>query len=124
MSNPRGFESTFFRIEDESGCVIVVMTRLQLTEEENLEQMDEDFRALVERFSLRKVVVNLVNVEYLTSSAVGKLISWHRHMIRQDGQLVLSELREQVTAILDTSHLLSYFQVCDTTSAAVAQLLE
>lgn len=122
MTGFRGFESSFFRVEGDSAVAVLVMTRRQLTEEENLEQLDQEFRSLVDTFGLKKVVLNLHAVSYLTSSAIGKLITWHRQMIRNEGRLVLAELTPDVRAILDMSHLLSYFHVCDTVPSAVAEL--
>lgn len=107
----------------EHGDVLVVgfKTRL-LNDEENIEQLGQELFALVEQFNRLKLVLDLSNVDYLTSSVLGKLITLHRKLHRNQGKLVLFGLSEGVDAILRTSKLLTYFAVADSRDAAIAQL--
>lgn len=107
----------------EHGDVLVVSfkTRL-LNDEENIEQLGQELFSLVEQANWLKLVLDLTNVEYLTSSVLGKLITLHRKLHRSQGKMVLFGLSEGVDAILRTSKLLSYFAVAESRDAAIAQL--
>jgi anti-sigma B factor antagonist len=121
MTTATGFQSSFFRVEDAEGVTVLSMTQPRLTEDENLEQLDRDFNALADTFQVRKIVLDLGSVGYLTSAAIAKLISLHRRLARSEGQLVLCTLQEQVSSTLATSHLLNYFSVAANPDAARAQ---
>ena len=53
---------------------------------------------------------------------LGKLITLHRKLHRNQGKLVLFGLSEGVDAILRTSKLLTYFAVAENRDGAIAQL--
>lgn len=105
------------------GDVGVVRLKLpRISEEENLEQLHDDWNSLIEKCSLRAVVIDLASVRYMTSAAIGILISLHRQMVRQQGQLILCSLQRDVACALETSHLLSYFRVTPTQDDAITQV--
>jgi anti-sigma B factor antagonist len=118
-----GFHSSFFQIQDDQGITCLKMTRPRLTEEENLEQLDRDFNALADTYQVRYIVLNLGSVSYLTSAAIAKLISLHRRLVRNEGQLVLCSLQPEVESILGMSHLLDYFTVAKSPEAARTQFI-
>ena len=108
---------------EEHGDVMVVGFKMRLiNDEENIEQLGQQLFALVEQSNWLKLVLDLSNVEYLTSSVLGKLITLHRKLHRIQGKMVLIGLSEGVDAILRTSKLLSYFAVAESRDAAIAQL--
>lgn len=122
MLTPTQFESSFFTVSESQPAVVVTLTRHRLTEEENLDQFDHDIMVLLERFGIRHLAVDLTSITYLNSSAIGKFISLHRRMGRDDGQLVLCGLQPEVAEILTISHLMDYFRITQTAEQAVARL--
>ncbi len=117
------FQSTFFNITMSGNVCLLKMVHLQLTEDENLEQLEEDFVSLVDNYQAKKVAVDLSSVRYMTSSAIGKFIALHRRINRNQGAVVLCCLQEDVIGILQTSHLLAYFKVMETPEDAIAELV-
>ena len=124
MTDANRFQSSFFTVEGREAAAVLTVCCDQLTEEENLEQFDQDFSAVVERFATRKIVLDLHTVTYITSAAIGKLITFHRRLGRYDGSLVLCGLRDEVRDILETSHLLNYFRTASDVPAALTLLDE
>jgi anti-sigma B factor antagonist len=94
----------------------------QLTEEENIDQLGQEFFTLIGQYECRRLVVDLSKVEYASSAALGKLITLHRRLHRSDGQLVLCGITGALADILTTSRLMDYFQVTDNADQAVARL--
>jgi anti-sigma B factor antagonist len=121
MSELSTFDSSFFTLTDDEGIAHLVLDRNQLTEEDNLAQLDQEFSALIDTFHARKVIVDMTAVAYLTSAGVGRLISLHRRLARANGQLVLCSLSKTVSSILSQSNLINYFHVALDAQAARAQ---
>lgn len=120
MTIAKDFHSSFFQLRQSGDVAVLSLTRPRLTEEENLEQLDRDFNTLTDTFHIRRIVVDLTPVSYLTSAAIAKLISLHRRLARSEGQLVLCSLHPQVAETLQTAHLLDYFSVTPNTDSALA----
>lgn len=120
MFEPVAFLSTFFSVEQASGIYVVVLNREQLTDDDNLEQFAQDFQLLIEKHEIKRLVIRLNQVRYMTSSAIGRLITLHRKLIRSESLLVLSEPTKDVQTILDTARLLTYFKVRHTLEESLA----
>ena len=98
------------------------MTRDQLTDDDNMEQFGQDFHLLIEKYEITRFVLVLSRVRYMTSSAIGKLITLHRKLNRSGGTLILCELTPDVASTLDTARLLTYFTACPDQATAIAKL--
>jgi anti-sigma B factor antagonist len=115
------FNSSFFQLQDADDVVVLQVTRPQLTDEDNLEQLDRDFSSLTDTYHCRKIVLDLSPVAYMTSAAIGKLISFHRRLSRGGGLMVLCSLQQPVAAALSASHLTDYFAISPSPDAAMGQ---
>ncbi len=122
MSEAVPFSSSFFSVVRMGDIYLVTVNRDQLTDEDNLDQFSQDYQLLIEKHEVSKIVLLLTRVRYMTSSAVGKLITLHRKLNRSGGTLVLCELTPDVAAIFDTSRLLTYFTASPDLAAAMAML--
>lgn len=116
------FHPDFFDLREDDGVAVVTLNKEQLTDDENLEQMDQELNQVLGVSAGRKMVCDLSTVTYLTSSAIGKLISLHRKSIRTQSRFILCGLQPTVRDILATSHLLQYFSISPDATSAVAEL--
>jgi len=69
---------------------------------------------------VKKIVLNLAEVNYIDSSGVGELVSSFTAVAKEGGQLTLLNLTTRVREILTITRLLTVFQVFDNEQAAVA----
>lgn len=115
------FHSTFFDFAEQDGAMVVRLNREQLTDDENLEQLDHELNQILGAQAGQKLVCDLTSVKYLNSSAIGKLISLHRKSIRIHSQIILCGLQPTVKEILGTSHLLQYFSISEDAEAAITE---
>ena len=115
--------TTYTTLEERGNVLIVGFKMRMLNDEENIEQLGQELFSLVEQYNWLKVAVDMSNVDYLTSSVIGKIITLHRKLHRNQGEMVLFGLTEGVATILRTSKLLSYFTVADDKGAALALLV-
>ena len=92
-----------------------------LSEEINLEQIGHELFSLVDQRACRKLAVSLRGVQYMTSSGIGKLITLHRKMHRQNGSVIFCEIEQAVDDILRSSKLNTYFHIVPELDAALCE---
>ena len=122
MTSLNEFKPAFMTLEERGPVVVAHISRSNLSEEENIEELGQEFSRLVEHFGCRLLAVNMDFVNLLTSAAVGKLISLHRNLHRRDGRLVVCGVRGMVQDVLATARLTDYFTMAPTTDDAVVLL--
>jgi anti-sigma B factor antagonist len=68
---------------------------------------------------VKKIVLNLAEVNHIDSSGVGELVSSFTAVAKEGGQLRLLNLTARVKEILSITRLLTVFQVFDNEQAAI-----
>jgi anti-sigma B factor antagonist len=68
----------------------------------------------------RKLIVNLVKVDYMDSSGLGELISCYTTLKKLGGRLTLLQLNHRLQHLLTITKLHTVFELYDTEAAAVA----
>ena len=119
---PSEFKPKYMSVEEHGDAVVATLNISHITDEENIEQLGFELFALVDQFGSKKVVISMSVVEYLTSSVLGKLITLHRKLGRNDGKLILCNISDAIDEILTTSNLIDYFKVSETTDSSLAVL--
>ncbi len=122
MTDITDYEPSYFDLEVDNEIAVASFHKDQFTEEDNLEQFGNELFALVDQYHFRKVILNLSPVQYVTSSVLGKLITLHRKLGRNEGQLVICEIHKDLENVLRTSKLMTYFTTTTDIPAAKAAL--
>lgn len=110
--------SQYLIISENGDIASVQFKDKRLSDEDNIERIGRELFALTDQYGCRKVILDLDGLLMLTSSVLGKMITLHRKLHRNNGTLVLCNAGEHVTKILETSRLHDYFNVVDDFSAA------
>ncbi len=113
------FEPIYLTIHEEGNATVATFQSQRLSDEVNVEQLGHELISLVEQFGCRKIVLELKNVEYATSSVLGKLITLHRKLHRDGGKLCLCGLTDPMKTIFRTSRLINYFEIAEDVDQAV-----
>lgn len=71
------------------------------------------------REGIRKILLNLRNVDYIDSSGLGELVCAFTSMRNQGGELKLLNLTKRVRSLLQITKLLTVFDVTDDESISV-----
>ncbi|WLD12938.1 STAS domain-containing protein [Planctellipticum variicoloris] len=116
------FRPTYFHVESQDDCVVVTFHAAKLSEDDNLELLNQEMQALIDQYQVRLLVVNLATVEYLTSAVLAKLITLHRRLHRKEGHLAICGVKDVVDDVFRASRLDEYFTMADDVPAAVARL--
>src|SRR5438094_7075076 len=68
---------------------------------------------------IKKILLNLRNVDYIDSSGLGELVSAFTSMRSQGGELKLLNLTKRVRALLQITKLLTVFDITDDEATSV-----
>src|SRR5438445_12410142 len=86
MSQPRRRR---LEVEDIGDVTVVNFTDKKILDEQNIQIIGEQLFSLVDEVGRRKILLNFGNVEYLSSAALGKLITLNKKLHAAGGRLVL-----------------------------------
>ncbi len=86
-----------------------------------IEEIDGELTHLVVEKNATKLLLNLRNVEFLSSAALNKLIVLEKRLRKIDGKIVLAELQPQVHEVFTITQLTKLFPICDRQADGLAQ---
>ena len=72
---------------------------------------DDTDVGLVETEGLRKLLLNFGNVEYLSSAALGKLITLNKKLQQVGGKLILCNIDPQIHEVFEITKLDKFFNI-------------
>ncbi|MEM1305332.1 MAG: STAS domain-containing protein, partial [Planctomycetota bacterium] len=116
--------STYRRLKlsQSSGVTVVTFADSKIIDEEEIQELGGELYALVEKDGLKKLVLNFSNVEFLSSAALGKLISFEKKVRNNKAQLVLTNIRPEIYEVFAITKLTKLFQIKDDEADALATL--
>lgn len=93
-----------------------------IVDETDIQAMDREFKSVIERRDAPKIVVNFQNVQHLSSSALGTLISLNSAVQDRGGQLCLAEINGTIQEVFKITKLDRIFAIEKTADDARASL--
>jgi anti-sigma B factor antagonist len=110
------------RIEvSEVGDVAVVrFVDRKILDEAAIGELGEELFALVEKEKRSAVLLNFIDVEFLSSAALGKLITLDKKVKAAGGKLKLCHIRPQIYEVFAITKLNKLFEIKDNQDEAVA----
>jgi len=110
------------RIEvNEVGDVTVVRFRdRKIIEDINIQELGQEMYQLVDQQNRDKMLLNFSSVEFLSSSALGKLITLEKKMKTVGGDLKLSNIRPEIYEVFKITKLNRLFDIRDDEAEALA----
>ena len=108
---------------DEVGDVTVAkFTDKKILDEGNIQIIGSQLFALIEQDGRQKIVLDFSNVEYLSSAALGKLITMDKKVKAAKGKLRLCCIRPDIYEVFAITKLNKLFDMKDTLEAALQGL--
>ena len=93
------------QVEDIGQVTAVRFTEPEIMDAQQAESIAEQLFGLVDERRRKKLLLNLHNVEYLSSTALGKLVALRKKLQTAGGRLVLCGLDPQVYEVLAITSL-------------------
>ena len=114
--------AAFRRLEvNEVGDVTVVHFRDQkIIEDLGIQELGQELFQLVEVDNCRKMVLNFSAVDFLSSAALGKLITLDKKMKTKSGKLRLCNIRPEIYEVFAITRLNRLFEIKDEEADALA----
>jgi anti-sigma B factor antagonist len=105
----------------EVGDVTVVRFRdPKIIEDLNIQELGSEMFRLVEEEQRRKLLLNFSGVDFLSSAALGKLITLDKKVKAHAGQLKLSNIRPEIFEVFQITKLTRLFDIRDDEAGALA----
>ena len=116
--------SGYRRLEvNEVGDVTVVRFRdHKILEDINIQELGQELFQLVERDRRGKLLLNFSSVEFLSSAALGKLITLDKKVKAHGGKLKLSNIRTEIYEVFAITKLNRLFDIKEDEADALAAL--
>jgi anti-sigma B factor antagonist len=114
--------STYERLDiDQVGDVTVVRFRdHKIVEDVNIQQLGQEMFRLVETDHHDKLLLDFSSVGFLSSAALGKLITLDKKMKAHGGKLKLSNIRPEIYEVFAITKLNRLFDIRDDEADALA----
>ena len=100
-------------IEVEYGLDVTFVTFAEekILEEQQIKELQEALEAVIEKNGAKKLILNFVNVKFMTSAVLGLLVRVHKKVIERDGTLQLSNLDSNLRRVFEITQLTKIFDI-------------
>lgn len=99
------------RVEDIGDVTVINFIDKKILDEQNIQVIGEQLFDLVEQEDRRKLLLNFGNVEYLSSAALGKLITLNKKLQENSGRLILCNIAPQIFEVFEITKLDKFFTI-------------
>ena len=104
------------------GDVSIVRFKDQkILDEANIQQLGEELSELVIGGNHPKLLLNFENVEFLSSAALGKLISVKKKAAKSETDVKLCSIKHEIFEVFKITNLDRVFDISDTQDEALAE---
>ena len=109
-------------IEEVGDVTVAKFIDKKILDEGNIQIIGNQLFALIEEDGRQKIVLDFSNVEYLSSAALGKLITMDKKVKAAKGKLRLCAIRPDIYEVFAITKLNKLFDMKDNLEAALAGL--
>ena len=107
-------------ITQSDGVNIVKFADRRILEELSITEIGKELSRLIHGSSEIKLLLSFVDVEHLSSAALGMLIQLNNEVQEQAGKLKLSDITPQIYEVFKITRLNRLFDIYDTKEEALA----
>ena len=108
------------RISDNEGVTLVEFVDRNILDEANIQAINEEITAEIEKSDTPKVLISFSNVDHLSSAALGALITINNKIKEKGGELHLANIDPQIYEVFVITRLNKLFNIHESTEEARA----
>jgi anti-sigma B factor antagonist len=90
---------------------VVKFVDKKILDEAGIQELGTELFALVEQDNRRSILLNFENVDFLSSAALGKLITLDRKLKQVQGRLKMSNIRPEILEVFQVTKLNKVFDI-------------
>lgn len=109
-------------LAESGGITVVTFNDSKIIDEQAIQDLGQELINLVERDNRGKIVLNFGAVEFLSSAALGKLISFEKKARSSKAKLILTNIRPEIYEVFAITKLTKLFTIKDDEADALAIL--
>jgi len=98
-------------VEQIGDVTVVNFIDRKILDEQNIQIIGEQLFGLVDEEGCRKLLLNFGNVEFLSSAALGKLITLNKKIQAAKGRLILCNIDPQIHEVFEITKLDKFFNI-------------
>lgn len=102
----------------DEGKLVVLEPRGSLVGGDETDELKKTVASLIEQGN-RKLIIDLGEVEYLNSSAIGALVSAHTSYMNRQGKMILCNINKSITNIFLVTKLSTIFTTAEKREDAI-----
>ena len=106
-------------VEDVGDVAVVKFLDKRILDEQNIQLIGEQLFSLVDDQGKRKILLDFSSVEYLSSAALGKLITLNKRVKGASGQLRLCNIKPEIYEVFEITKLNKVFKIHDEQESAL-----
>ena len=110
------------QVEPVDKATVVSFVYRKILDETNIQEIGRELFDLVDEEGARDLVLNFGNVEYLSSAALGKLITLNKKVKAVSGRLKLCAIKPPIFEVFVITKLNKLFDIYETQAAALQSL--
>lgn len=103
------------------GNVVILEPRGSLVGGDETDDLKKSINTLLDQGN-RKLIIDLGNVEYLNSSAIGALVSAHTSYLNRQGKMVLCNVNKSISNVFVVTKLSTIFSSFDKRDDAIFEI--
>ena len=115
-------KDALLRIQRQDSVAIVSFVTSRILDQSNVQQLGEEFDALVDQFHLDKIILNFENVSYMSSAVMGKLVALLKKVKGSGGKLRLCNIESSIYEIFEIMRFDKMFEISPSVDDAVQKL--
>lgn len=98
-------------VQETGDVTVVSFTEKKILDEPNIQAIGEQLYGLVEDSGRKKLLLNFGKVEYLSSAALGKLITLNKKVQAVSGRLALCNIDPTIYEVFEITGLYRVFNI-------------
>lgn len=100
-------------VEEIGDVTVVRFIDKKILDEQNIQVIGDQLFELVDDEGRKKLLLDFSNVEYLSSQALGKLITLNKKIRQVSGQLRLCNIKQEIYVVFEITSLNKVFPIYD-----------
>ena len=98
-------------IESGMDVTIVTFTEERIVDEEQIRELQKSFEPIIKKNENKELILNFMNVKFMTSALLGLLVRIHKKVCELGGQLRLSNLDPNLRKVFEITQLTKVFEI-------------
>jgi anti-sigma B factor antagonist len=98
-------------VESGIDVTIVTLTEERIVDEEQIRELQKSFGPIIEKNQDKELIINFINVKFMTSALLGLLVRVHKKVCELGGRLRLSNLDSSLRKVFEITQLTKIFEI-------------